>query len=299
MGMRIGRCSKQSLINLLDCWATTATWCCTTSPRHTALRHPTTATCSLVHLHHDWVHDALKLFLLVLELLLLCKLILVQPVESLLHSLLDFVLVVTLKLVLQLLLLQGVAHREAVVLQAVLGLDLELGFLVFGTILFSFLHHAVDFGLRQTTLFVGDGDLVRLTCRLVLCTYIQNAVCINIEGNFDLWDSTRGRWNVVKVKLAQHIVILSHGTLSLEDLDQDTWLVVSVGGEGLSFLCRNRCISFDKLCHYTTGSLQAHGQRSDIQKQEVLHLRRTFACEDSCLNGCTICDRLIGVDRLV
>merc|ERR1719506_3219569 len=281
-------CSKQSLIDLLDGWATTA--------GHTTLRHFTTATCSLVNLHHDWVHDTLKLLLLVFKLLLLCKLILVQPVESLLHGLLDFVLIVALELVLQLLLLQGVAHREAVVLQAILCLNLGLCLLVFGTIFLSFLHHAINFSLRETTLLVRDGDLVGLTCRLVLRTYIQDAVCIDVEGNFDLWDSTRGRWDVVEVELAQHVVVLGHGTLALEDLNQDTGLVIGIGSEGLRFLGGNRCVSFDKLCHPPAGSLQAHGQRSDIQKQEVLHLRRTFPCEDSCLNGCTKRDRLIGVD---
>merc|ERR1719331_2609960 len=92
------------LVDLLNSWATTAAWCCT-SARHATLRHitTTTATCSLVDLHHDWVDNALKLFLLAFELVLLRKLILVQPIERFLHGLFDLVLIIALELVLQLL----------------------------------------------------------------------------------------------------------------------------------------------------------------------------------------------------
>merc|ERR1711977_444502 len=119
--------SMVPLVNLLDCRATTSAWWSIIS---TSLRH-TTLTRSLVHLHHDWVHNSLELFLLVLKLLLLRHLILIQPIEGLLHSLLNFVLVIALELILQLLLLQGVAHREAVVLQALLCFNLVLCFLIF------------------------------------------------------------------------------------------------------------------------------------------------------------------------
>merc|ERR1719378_548924 len=117
------------LVNLLNGWATGATGSRrgTSEVRHTAARHAATISSgSLVNLHHDRVHHTLKLLLLGFELVLLCQLVLVQPVEGVLDGLFDGLLVATLELVLQLLLLQGVAHGEAVVLQAVLRLNLAL-----------------------------------------------------------------------------------------------------------------------------------------------------------------------------
>ncbi len=68
------------------------------------------------------------------------------PVE--LVQAINLVLVITLKHVLELLLLKRVAHGEAIVLKAAHDT-------------FGLLHHAVDLGLRKTTLIVGDGDLNR------------------------------------------------------------------------------------------------------------------------------------------
>merc|ERR1719487_1630770 len=107
-----------ALINLLHCWAGTS------CSRWGSSRHATLATCCLVDLHHDGVHNAFQLLLLGLELVLLSKLVLVKPIESLLHRFLNFVFVVPFKLVFELLLLKCVPHCEAVVLEPVLCLNL-------------------------------------------------------------------------------------------------------------------------------------------------------------------------------
>merc|ERR1719373_343191 len=90
---------------------------------HAALRHAAAASCCLVHLHHDRIDDTLKLLLLGLKFVLLGQLVLVQPVKCLLHGFFNFLFVAALKFVLQLFLVQRVPHCEAVVLQAVFGLD--------------------------------------------------------------------------------------------------------------------------------------------------------------------------------
>merc|ERR1719191_1437618 len=129
-----------SLVDLLDSRAGAAARraAAHAAARHAALGHAA-ATCSLVDLHHDRVHDALELLLLCLELVLLGKLVLVKPVQALLDRLLDLLLVAVFELILELLLLEGVAHGEAVVLQAILGLDLCLVGLVLGPVLLSLL----------------------------------------------------------------------------------------------------------------------------------------------------------------
>merc|ERR1712110_339055 len=111
-------------VNLLDSWATASTWWGTTTEatsRHATLWHAATATCRLVHLHHDGVDNALKFFLLRLKLVLLSKLVLVKPVECLLHCLLNLIFVPTFELILKFLFIQCVPHGEAIVFQPILG----------------------------------------------------------------------------------------------------------------------------------------------------------------------------------
>merc|ERR1719263_1038412 len=126
--------SKQESVSvdLLNSWASAAATATSgTHVWHATSTHVRCTTSCLVNLHHDGVHHALQLLLLGLELILLGQLVLVEPIQSLLDCLLDVVLVITLELVLELLFLQGVAHGEAIILEAILGLDLCLvGFIL-------------------------------------------------------------------------------------------------------------------------------------------------------------------------
>merc|ERR1719221_1878671 len=72
---------------------------CARPRRRRALRHAGATACRLVHLHHDRVHHALKLLLLGLELVLLRQLVLVEPIQRVLHGFLDLLLVSVLELV--------------------------------------------------------------------------------------------------------------------------------------------------------------------------------------------------------
>merc|ERR1711948_49207 len=93
-------------VHLLDSRATGTSARRGTTTRHASFWH-TSSTCSLVNFHHDWVYDSLQLLLLALELILLCQLVLVQPVQSLLHCTLNLLLVTTLEFVFQLLFIQS------------------------------------------------------------------------------------------------------------------------------------------------------------------------------------------------
>jgi len=262
--------TTQPSVHFLNGWATTtASW-------HTALWHTTfwhsAASCSLVDLHHDRIHNAFELLLLRLKLILLGQLVLVEPIQRLLYSLLDLLLVITLKLLLELLLIQSVAHSETVVLQAILCLNLTLVLLILFTELLSLLHHAINLGLRQATLLVRDRDLVGLSCGLVLSRHIQDAVGINVKCDLDLGHATRCWWDSIKMELAQQVVILGHGALSLEDLNEHTRLIVCISCEGLALLGGDGGVPLDEFCHHTTSSFQAHGQWCHIQEQEILDL---------------------------
>merc|ERR1712013_294396 len=110
--------SAMYLVHLLDGGPPCATTR-SSATRHATLRHAA-STSGLVDLHHDGVNDALKFLLLRFELVLLGKLVLVKPIQGVLHSLLDLLLVTCLELILELFFLQSVAHGEAIVFQAVL-----------------------------------------------------------------------------------------------------------------------------------------------------------------------------------
>merc|ERR1719253_958321 len=151
-GMRIQNCRQTQSVNLLDSRATAATWhaaaasAVETTSWHAALWH-TTAPRRLVDLHHDRVHDTLNFLLLRFELIFFSELILVQPIQGILHRLLDLLLVAVFELFFELLLIQRVTHCEAVVLEAVFRLNLRPILLILSPELLRLLYHAVNFGL--------------------------------------------------------------------------------------------------------------------------------------------------------
>ena len=71
---------------------------------------------------------------------------------------------------------------------------------------------------KVPTLIVGDGDLVLLARALIHCRYIQDAVGVDVKRHLNLGHATGCRWNAGQLKLAQQVVILCHGTLTLIDL---------------------------------------------------------------------------------
>jgi hypothetical protein len=89
-------------------------------------------------------------------------------------------------------------------------------------------------------------------------------------------------------------------TLTLEDLNGDTGLVVSICREDLRLLRRDGRVTFDKQRHDTTSALdRCQGkERSDIEK-DFGDLLGGVTREDSSLNGRAVGDSLIRVNRLV
>ena len=107
--------------------------------------------------------------------------------------------------------------------------------------------------MRETDLLVRDGNLVGLASGFVLDRHVPDPVRVNVENDFNLRLAGSHRDGTSK-----QIVLLSHLTLSLKDLDENTWLVVSVRCDRLSFLRGNGDVAFDGLRHDTTCRLQAH-----------------------------------------
>merc|ERR1719468_337655 len=138
-----------------------ATW-------HTAWHSTGTASCSgLVQLGHDRVGDSLQLLLLVLELVLLCGQVTEFPVQHLLGLVHDGVLVLVADLALELVVFDGLLDVEGVRLEIVLGGDALSLLVVLCLVLLGVVDHLFDVLLAETTLVVGDGDLVLLSGGLV------------------------------------------------------------------------------------------------------------------------------------
>ena len=105
-----------------------------------------------------------------------------------------------------------------------------------------------------------------LTCTKILCGYIYNTICIDIESNLDLWNTTTCWWNTIQTELSKGLVVSCELSLTLYNVDIYSCLVICCGREDLALLCRDCCISLDQSCSDTTHSLDRQRKRSYIKK---------------------------------
>merc|ERR1719188_45144 len=138
--------------------------------------------------------------------------------------------------------------------------------------------------LGQTTLVVGDGDLVLLASALVTGRHIQDTVGVYVKGDLNLRNSSWSWRNTSEVKLAEEMVVLGHCSLSLIDLDGDSWLIVRVGGEGLGLLGGDGGVPLDQGGHHSSSGLNTKRQGSNIQEQDVTNLTGMVSSKDGSLN---------------
>jgi hypothetical protein len=289
--MQVGyRGGARRLVDLLDGRAVIA--CTGRGSAGTLARHATgSTTLSAVDLHHDGVGNTLELLLLSLVLLLGGGLVLVDPGDSLVDGASEGLLVLGGQLLLNLGVGDGVLEGVGVRLEAVLGLDAASLGLILLLVLLGVSKHALDLLLGKAALVVGDDNLVGLAGTLLKGGDVHDAVGVKVEGNLDLRNTTGRRRNAGELELAHKVVVLSTGTLTLEDLDEDTRLVVGEGGEGLGLLGGDGGVALDEGGHDTTSGLNTEGERRDVEKEDLTR-------QDSGLDGSTVGNGLIGVDGL-
>jgi hypothetical protein len=249
---------------------------------------------------HDGVGDTFQLLLLRLVLLLGGGSVGINPLDSLGDLGRQLLLVLGGELLLNLGVGDGVLERVGVGLEAVLGTDTGSLSLILLLVLLGLGEHALDLLLGKTTLVVGDDNLVGLAGTLLEGRDVHDTVGINVEGDLNLGDTTRGRGDTGKLELAEKVVVLGAGTLTLEDLDQDTGLVVGEGREGLGLLGGDGGVALDEGGHDTTSGLDTERQRCDVEEKDLVGgLGRSVTGEDGGLDGSTVGNSLIGVDGLV
>merc|ERR1719359_1799476 len=130
---------------------------------------------------------------------------------------------------------------------------------------------------------------------LVLGRDVQHTIGIDIECDLDLRHATRGRRDPSELELAEHVVVLGAGSLAFVNLDEHARLVVGVGGEGLGLLGWDGGVTSDEGGHHTTSSLEAKGQRGNIEEQQV-GVASGASSEHTGLDSRTVGDSLIRVD---
>ena len=156
---------------------------------------------------------------------------------------------------------------------------------------FGILHHAFDIGVRKARLRL-NANLLFLAGRLVLRADADNAVRVNVKGHFHLRHATRRGGNARQVESAKLLVIGSHFTFALIDLDGDRGLIVIRGGEGLAFLRRDRRVAINQARKHAAEGFNTKAERRHIQQQHILDI----ALQHAALNGRANGDDFIGVD---
>jgi hypothetical protein len=254
----------------------------------------------LIELREQRTRNCFKFLLLVLVLLLSGGGVGINPLDSLGDLGIKLLLVLGRDLLDDLGVGHGVLERVRKGLETVLGTDTGSLSVILVLVLLSLGQHALNLLLGQTTLVVGDDNLVGLSGTLLKGRDVHDTVGINIEGDLDLGDTTRSRGDTGELELSEEVVVLGAGTLTLKDLDEDSGLVVGEGGESLRLLGRDGGVALDESSHDTTGSLDTERQRSNVEEEDLVgRLGRSVARKDGSLDGSTVGNSLIRVDGLV
>lgn len=180
------------------------------------------------------------------------------------------------------------------------------------------LDHLVDLRARQTADRVGDADRRLAAGRAVHRGDLEQTVRVDLEGGDELGLATGHGRDTSELELAEQTVVAALGALTLvaelhnqrHELSLETEqkrlhregdrrLVVLDGGEGTRLVGRDGRVTG----HNDTENVTLHGnterERCNVEKKQVLSLLGRLASENGGLDGSTVCDGLVGVDRLV
>jgi len=114
----------------------------------------------LVDFLHNRVEFCLNFLLLGFVLLCACIRVAFKELKAFLRCILDGSLVSFFELVLKLLIIKSVLDLEAVVLKTILGIDLLTELIVLVLVLFGILDHLLNLFFGETSLVIGDCDLL-------------------------------------------------------------------------------------------------------------------------------------------
>lgn len=254
----------------------------------------------MISLGDDWVTDCFKVLLLLFIVVLVSVWVGRKPVLGFLDGGLDLFLVVLIHLVSEFFwVLDGVLHLVDVGIEGVSGVDLLLGELVLFGELLSVSQHLFDFLLGESSLIIGDGDLVLDSGSLVNGGDLEDTVGVDFEGDLNLGDSSWGGGDISKIEFSQQMVVLGHWSFSFEDLDGDSGLLVLIGGENLRLLGGDERTSWDNGGHNSSDGFDSQTQWGGINDNQTTNIIRFFSTDNSSLDGGSESDGFIWINSSV
>ena len=124
---------------------------------------------------------------------------------------------------------------------------------------------------------------------------MQNTVGIDIKCHFNLRNPAWCWCNPSKFKHSQTLIRVCDFTLSLEDLDLHCRLIVISCCEDFRAFCRDCCVLFNELCHYSALCFNTKREWCDVKKKDVFNI----ALQNTSLQSCANCNNLIRVYALI
>ena len=149
------------------------------------------------------------------------------------------------------------------------GIDLLLDGLVLIGELLCIGDHLLDLFLAEATLIVGDRDCLGFADTLLKTSDGEDTVLIDLESDLNLSNTSGSGGDSVEVELTEVMVILDKGTLTFEDGDGDSSLLVLVGGEGLGLLGGDNSSALNNGGHDTADSLDTKGEGCNINEKNA------------------------------
>ena len=138
-----------------------------------------------------------------------------------------------------------------------------------GGVLRRIRHGLLDLALGQVGAG-GDDDLLGTSGAQVAGGDFQDAVGVQVEGDFDLRDASRGTFDTGEAEFADALVIPRHRAFALEDVDLHRGLEIGRSAEDLGVMHRQGGIAVDKAGGHAAHCLNGQGERSHVQQQDLL-----------------------------
>src|ERR1700693_2137001 len=157
-----------------------------------------------------------------------------------------------------------------------------------------FFLHALRFFLAQAT-GRGNGDLLFLVGRVVLCRHIQDAVGVNVECDVNLRHTARRWWNSNEMEFPERTVSAGNGTLSLQHVNLYGSLIIRSRRERLRLARRDRRVTRDQHGRDTAQRFDTQRKWRHVEQQNVLN----FAAQHTALNRGAHRDNFVRIDTLV
>ena len=113
-----------------------------------------------------------------------------------------------------------------------------------------------------------NADMLLFARAEILCGNMNNAVCVNIKGYFDLRHTAACGHNAVKVEHTESFVIFGKLSFTLKNMNLNGGLIICRRGENLRFLCGNGGVSFNDNGVYAAHCFNTERKGSNIKKKQ-------------------------------